>query len=555
MSFLNQILTVPVTDPDGARRRKLLNILLLGVSTLCIVALLVVFVVYRLSEETSAMVYGSLAMLVGTIVIYLINRSPKSGYIASHLFLVLLTVVMTFSDTPEQVATGRALFSFTFPIIMASMLVGARASFIYAALCDMILIGMAHWLKIDPNLPAILGFLLIALVSWLSARSLNQVLSELRLINKELDKRVAQQTLDLMKALTREREEAGRIHAILEGIADGVLVFDNADQIIVANAALGRYLGTPPEEMIGRHFTDLERFIELAPESKQEVIELFNDPDQYKSNVRINWGKFTFSLNASRVTETNGEIIGKVAVFRDFTQEAEVERLKSIFLATVSHELRTPLNAIQGYSEMLSEQIFGPLDEKQVNIITRILNSTKRLLGLVNDLLDQAQIEAGKMRLVERRFQVQDLVENFHGVMDQIASNKGLALTTQVEESMPETLYGDSDRLQQILVNLVNNAIKFTDTGGIWVRLFSPDSSLWVIEIKDSGIGIAEEEHSKVFEPFDQVEDLTTRRHGGIGLGLTIVKSLVTLMAGEIKLTSQLGHGTTFTVTLPIKQP
>ncbi|MCL4561423.1 MAG: ATP-binding protein [Chloroflexi bacterium] len=554
MSFLNQILTVPVTDPDGARRRRLLNILLLGVSVISIAVIFIVLAINQSSQDMSILIYGSLATLGGTVLIYLINRSRNSGFIASHLFLILLMVVMTFSDSPEQVATGRALFAFTIPIIMASVLVGARASFVYAAFGDLIIIGIALWLRIEPNFPAVLGFLLVALISWLSARSLEQVLNELRLMNRDLDQRVAQQTLDLTKALTREREEAGRIHAILEGIADGVLVFDNRDQVIIANAALGRYLGTPPEEMIGQHFADLNRLSELTPKSKQEVLDLFNTPDQYKSNVRVKWDKYTFSVNASRVIDNDGELIGKVAVFRDFTHEAEVEDLKSIFLATVSHELRTPLSAILGYSEMLKEQAFGALTEKQNSTMIRIMNNTRRLLAIVNDLLDQAQIEAGRMRLIQRQFQVQDLVEGLHGVMDQIAEDKGLTLATQVEVGMPETLYGDPDRLQQVLVNLVTNAIKFTDTGGIWIRLFTPDPSCWVIEVKDTGIGIALEQQSKIFEPFGQIEDLATREHGGIGLGLTIVKNLVILMDGEIRLDSQPGHGTTFTVNLPIKQ-
>ncbi|TLN25419.1 PAS domain-containing protein, partial [bacterium] len=300
MSFLNQLLTVPVTDPDGARRRRLLNILLLGVAAVSIATIFVVLVINQRSQDMNILFYGSLATLVGTVLIYLINRSRNAGFLASHLFLILLTAVMAFSDSPEQVATGRALFAFTIPIIMASMLVGARASFVYAALSDLIIIGMALWQRIEPNVPAVLGFMLVALISWLSARSLEQVLTELRLMNRELDQRVAQQTLDLTKALTREREEAGRIHAILEGIADGVLVFDNDDRIIVVNAALGRYLGTIPEEMVGLHFADLNRLAELTPESKQEVLDLFASPDQYESNVRIKWDKFTFSVNASR---------------------------------------------------------------------------------------------------------------------------------------------------------------------------------------------------------------------------------------------------------------
>jgi PAS domain S-box-containing protein len=554
MTFLDRILDVPVTDPDNARRRKLLNILLLGVVCVALSVLIIVALIGFQSEDMRILMIGSLATLLGAGCIYLVNRMRNSGPIASHLFLILLTVVMAFSDSPEQVATGRALFAFTIPIIIASMLVDARASFLYALLSDLIITILAFRIGIEPNFPAILGFMLIALVSWLSARSLEQVLKELRLINQELDQRVARQTIDLTNALTREREELGRIHAILEGIADGVLVFDEQDRVIIANAALGRYFGMPPEALVGQKYSDLIQSLSLLVENEQELIHLLANPDEYQSNIRIPLRDYTFSVNASNVIAANGDFIGKVAVVRDFTREAEVENLKSMFLATVSHELRTPLNAILGYSEMLKEQAFGALTEKQTDISARIMNSTRRLLRIVNDLLDQAQIEAGRMRLNQRNFSVTDMLDGVMAVVDPLATQKKLTVACQVEPQFPRELFGDPDRLQQILVNLVMNAIKFTDAGGVAISLFSPRENYWGFRVKDTGKGIAPEQQKQIFEPFRQVEDVATRSHGGIGLGLSIVQNLVSLMNGEIEVFSLPEQGTTFTVIFPIQQ-
>jgi signal transduction histidine kinase len=277
------------------------------------------------------------------------------------------------------------------------------------------------------------------------------------------------------------------------------------------------------------------------------------NPDEYQSNIRIALRDYTFSVNASNVIAANGDFIGKVAVVRDFTREAEVENLKSMFLATVSHELRTPLNAILGYSEMLKEQAFGALTEKQTDISARIMNSTRRLLGIVNDLLDQAQIEAGRMKLYQRSFPVADMLDGVMAVVDPLAARKNLSVACQVEPQFPRELIGDPDRLQQILVNLVTNAIKFTDTGGVKINLFTPRTNFWGVNVIDTGKGIAPEVQKQIFEPFRQVEDVATRSHGGIGLGLSIVQNLVSLMNGQIEVHSQPGQGTTFTVIFPIQ--
>jgi len=275
-------------------------------------------------------------------------------------------------------------------------------------------------------------------------------------------------------------------------------------------------------------------------------------------SFRIEWNGKTLSVSAAQVYDMRNDInvnIGTVAVFRDFTREAELEKLKSTFVAIVSHELRTPLNAILGYSEMFKETVYGPMNEKQVNMADRIMKNTKRLLGLINDLLDQAQMEAGKLTIQMGPVKPAELLETLHGLMDKTAADKNLTLTSEIDPNLPDTVNGDAARLQQILVNLVNNAVKFTEQGSIRVRLWRPKENKWGIVISDTGDGIPPSEIPYIFETFRQVDAATTRLHGGFGLGLSIVKQLVHMMNGEIEVESVLGEGSTFMITLPLVIP
>ncbi|MEP7136246.1 MAG: ATP-binding protein, partial [Chloroflexota bacterium] len=273
---------------------------------------------------------------------------------------------------------------------------------------------------------------------------------------------------------------------------------------------------------------------------------------------RIEWGEKTLSVSAAQVYDNrkeNNKNIGTVIVFRDFTHEAEVEKLKSTFVAIVSHELRTPLNAILGYAEMFKEAVYGPMNDKQVNMAERIMKNTQRLLGLINDLLDQAQMEAGKLTIHNTPLKPADLLESLHSLLDKTASDKRLRLTSEIDDDLPETLLGDAARLQQILVNLVTNAIKFTDQGEVRVNLRRTADAKWGIEVEDTGHGIPETDIPFIFDTFRQVEGATTRVHGGFGLGLSIVKQLVNLMSGGVKVESQLNVGTKFTIMLPLVIP
>jgi signal transduction histidine kinase len=558
---IDAILNVPVSDPDDARRRRLLNILLLGtiVATLLgLVAVIITVVTQGPSDqaETQYTLFGIVLATVGILVIYQINRR-FSGRLAALFFLLLLTGIFALTDTPQQLTEGRSLFLFTIPIVMSSLILASSASFLFAALSSGIISFLALSINHSINLFGTIGFFMLALVSWLSARSLEEALMELRVINANLDQVVIERTKALAESLERERIEAGRSQAILNSIADGVVVFDTNWNAILANPALTGMLDLPLELIVNKNFRDLLEHPKLSTRSRT-LLRAMMEYDTQPPSFRIEWDQKTLSISAAQVydyTKDRFSNIGTVTVFRDFTREAEVERLKSTFVAIVSHELRTPLNAILGYAEMFKEAVYGPMNDKQVNMAERIMKNTQRLLGLINDLLDQAQMEAGKLTIQMAPVRPAELLDNLHSVMDQSAHDKNLRLTSEIDDNLPEVLNGDGARLQQILLNLVNNGIKFTEQGTVHVRLFSPYRDRWGIEVSDTGAGIPESELPYIFDTFRQVEGTATRVHGGFGLGLSIVKQLVNLMNGDIKVKSGIGAGSTFTITLPLVIP
>ena len=558
---IDAILNVPVSDPDDSRRRRLLNILMFGTVLAALSGLAAVLVDSFTNQSLTAtdrqLFLGGITFItLGTAAIYYVNRRV-SGKWAALLYLLLLTFIFTFSDQPQYLAGGRSLFVYTIPIAISSLILFPLASFIFATLSSIIIVFLAISVPMVPNSTGIIVFFMLALVSWLSARSLDQALQELRTINANLDQVVTERTKALAASLERERIEAGRNQAILNSIADGVVVFDTQWNAILANPALKAMLDLPLESIVNKNFRDLIEHPRLSPRSRQLLYAMM-EHDTQPPSFRIEWDKKTLSISAAQVYDHSKDRytnIGTVTVFRDFTREAEVEKLKSTFVAIVSHELRTPLNAILGYAEMFKESIYGPMNEKQINMAERIMKNTQRLLRLINDLLDQAQMEAGKLTIQMSPLRPAELLENLHSVMDQMVSEKGLKLTSEIDDVLPEVLNGDGARLQQILVNLVNNAVKFTDQGTVHVRLFSPFENKWGIEVSDTGCGIPEAELPHIFDTFRQVDGAATRVHGGFGLGLSIVKQLVNLMGGEIKVRSTVDIGSIFTITLPLVVP
>ena len=201
---------------------------------------------------------------------------------------------------------------------------------------------------------------------------------------------------------------------------------------------------------------------------------------------------------------------------------------------------------------MLQLALYGPLTDKQRETMAKIIDNTNYLTSLVNELLDQDQTDAGKLKLNLSSFAPADLVERTLSKMNVLAQTKGLTLTTHITAEVPATLFGDPARVQQILVNLVSNAIKFSQRGVVRVCLYRPDAIHWALQVSDTGSGIPVEAQSYIFEPFRQVDGSMTRQQDGTGLGLSIVKQLTELMDGQITLESEVGRGSTFTVQLPL---
>jgi len=230
----------------------------------------------------------------------------------------------------------------------------------------------------------------------------------------------------------------------------------------------------------------------------------------------------------------------------------QANRAKSEFLANMSHELRTPLNAILGFSETISEQIFGPVGNgRYLDYVRDIHQSGVHLLGVINDVLDVAKIEAGKMELSEERITINDLVGRSARLVQPRADAKNVLLETAVYSGLPQ-LYVDSGKLRQALVNLLSNAVKFTPVGGrVSIGAQHGPRQGLMISVTDTGIGIAPEDIPAAMKPFNQVDVRIARKNEGTGLGLPITKSLAELHGGTLKLESNLGRGTTATILLP----
>ncbi len=230
----------------------------------------------------------------------------------------------------------------------------------------------------------------------------------------------------------------------------------------------------------------------------------------------------------------------------------EASRLKSELVAKVSHDLRTPLTTIIGFAEMMQLGLYGSVTAVQEDTLGKIMQSTEDLVLLVNDLLDLSQLEAGTLRLGRVAFSPATLITRLENMMRLLVANKGLALTTHIMPDLPDQLVGDPDRLHQILVNLVSNALKFTDEGEVAVWLCYFDQQTWGLRVRDTGMGIAPELHEVIFEEFRQADYAPDAPRRGVGLGLAIVKQITAAMGGSITLESNVGEGSTFTLTLPL---
>jgi len=247
--------------------------------------------------------------------------------------------------------------------------------------------------------------------------------------------------------------------------------------------------------------------------------------------------------------------IQNARLFREIEEkgrELEVaSKHKSQFLANMSHELRTPLNAILGYSELMLDGIYGEPSDKMRTVLERLQSNGRHLLGLINDVLDLSKIEAGQLALSLDDYSLGDVVHGVVSAVEPLAAEKRLTFKAEIAAGLP-TGRGDGRRLSQVLLNLVGNAIKFTDTGEIAIRAAAANGA-FTVAVCDTGPGIAAGDQAKIFEEFQQADSSITRKKGGTGLGLSIAKRIIEMHGGRIWVESELGKGSTFCFTLPVR--
>lgn len=336
---------------------------------------------------------------------------------------------------------------------------------------------------------------------------------------------------------------------LLDNIRLPVLALEPDMTIYYCNTAYARFVGMSTSELEGKNL------LELFPGFKnRKSYEVYQQVLQTGVPSQVE-GQFGERVLLAQIFPAPWGLLSVAddVTDRKIAEEAlAMSRMKTELLAKVSHELRTPLGAILGYAEMLHHGARGPVTDEQKKTLKRIMVNTEKLIDNVNTMLDEAQIELGTLKLNMADFPPQALLDNMHAMLDLKARAKKIRFTSEVDGNMPLFVTADFQRLHQVLVNLADNAIKFTETGWVHVRIARQDEAHWQIEVSDTGIGISETAQMYIFDAFRQVDGSPTRQKDGVGLGLSIVKQLVTLMDGTIDVKSAPGEGATFTVVLPL---
>lgn len=384
-------------------------------------------------------------------------------------------------------------------------------------------------------------------------------------------------------------QETNALHqAVLDGVNHAIIA-SGGGRIRLFNRGAEELLGYRAAEVVGKCSPDifhdpqelaqraeilsveLGQPIQPGAQVFQELARQGGARESEWTYVRKDGTRFPILLSLRALVDSIGHTAAFVGIAQDFSFRKQAERalresndrltvakeraeaadrMKSAFLATMSHELRTPLNSILGFTGILARELAGPLNAEQRKQIGFVRNSSQHLLALVNDVLDISKLEAGQLEVYSTPFDLRASVEKAVGAVAPLADRKGLSLRLHIAAEIA-TLTGDQRRVEQVLLNLLNNAVKFTERGEVAVTVETAPRAVR-IRVSDTGIGILPEDLSKLFQPFTQIDTGLSRSHEGTGLGLAICRRLAQLMGGSIDVASQWNHGSAFTLTLPM---
>ena len=380
-----------------------------------------------------------------------------------------------------------------------------------------------------------------------------------------------EQLSDYSRTLEQKVEQrTSEIKAIIDNMVDGLVVVDGEDRITQFNPALAGMIGISSKAIAkAKSYAEIfqgEEILNLVTSTRENPKQVFTE--EFSLPERRIGKAVATSIYREVATSEGSELelnyLGTVILIRDVTIEKEVDRMKTDFISTVSHELRTPLTSVLGFAKLiqkkLDESIFPLIqtDDKKVNRNIRqvtenieiIVSEGMRLTKLINEVLDVAKIEAGKMQWNMNTLMITEVIDRAFSATSALFEQKGLTPIRETESDLPN-IYGDKDRLIQVVINLISNAVKFTEQGNVTCRVKQTDQSI-VVSVIDQGVGISEPDQPKVFERFKQVGDTLTDKPQGTGLGLPISKEIVEHHGGRIWVESELGKGSTFSFSLPI---
>jgi len=370
----------------------------------------------------------------------------------------------------------------------------------------------------------------------------------------------------LLSTIAQQREALAREHATVQGqrnqlealidASDAAIMMVGRDRkIAYANAEMARLVGIPREAVLGASVETVHRFLggsfvdATALASQETVLSL---DASLRDRVELTFPRrAVYQRVVAPVRESGGSLLGHIVLYRDVTHEVEVERAKSEFVSVASHELRTPMTSVKTSLSLLLAGAAGPRDASARELLEIAVRNADRMIRLINDLLDLSRLEAGRMEFQLEPVPLADGVAAGLETVAAFAQEQGVTVATE-PPAEPQVVLGVRDRLVQVIVNLVSNAIKFSPRGGrVTVRWWS-ENGFAVTEVADQGAGIPADQLQAVFEPFRQLDSSTTREHGGAGLGLAISQGIVDALGGKLWAESVLGAGSRFFVRLPL---